>query len=154
MGLATRLATIDDVPAVARMLHDFNTEFDTPSPGPDVLLDRLGRLLDTTDTFAVVAGSPPLGLALVTLRTNVWFDGRVALLDELYVVPGRRGEGIGTRLIDTLFDTARECEVDLIEINVDVDDVGARRFYERHGFAAIEPATGEHALYYSRELKR
>ena len=42
--------------------------------------------------------------------------------------------------------------VELIEINVDEGDVDAQRFYERHGFSATEPATGERAFYYAREL--
>ena len=42
--------------------------------------------------------------------------------------------------------------VELIEINVDEGDVDAQRFYQRHGFSATEPATGERAFYYAREL--
>jgi hypothetical protein len=49
-------------------------------------------------------------------------------------------------------DTA-ERSVSLVEINVDEGDVDARRFYERHGFAATEPGSPERALYYYfREL--
>ena len=86
-----RLAAADDAESVARLLHDFNTEFDTESPGPTTLARRLRSLLAGTTTFAVLGGEGPDGVALVTLRTNVWFDGRVALLDELYVSPVRRG---------------------------------------------------------------
>ena len=129
-----RLATVDDAEDVARLLHDFNTEFDTPTPGPEVLAARLRDLLVGEDTWAVVAGSPPVGVALVTVRPNVWYDGPVALLDELYVVPDRRGQGIGSAVVALLMATARARGVRLVEINVDEDDVGARRFYERHGF--------------------
>ena len=71
-----RLATGDDADAIARLLHDFNTEFDTESPGPTTLAGRLRTLLATTTTLAVLGGEGPDGVALVTLRTNVWFDGR------------------------------------------------------------------------------
>jgi GNAT superfamily N-acetyltransferase len=148
-----RLATVDDADEIARLLHDFNTEFDWPSPGPGVLAPRLRTLLAGDETFAIVAGSPPVALALVTLRPNVWYEGRVALLDELYVVPDLRSRGIGSRIIDLLTSTARERGVDLIEINVDEGDVDAQRFYERHGFSGIEPETGERAFYYHQELK-
>ena len=43
-------------------------------------------------------------------------------------------------------------DVELIEINVDEGDVDARRFYERHRFAATDPDSGERALYHFREL--
>jgi GNAT superfamily N-acetyltransferase len=148
-----RLATVDDADEVARLLHAFNTEFDVPSPGPDVLAARLRVLLAGDETFALLAGVPSVAVALVTLRPNVWYDGRVALLDELYVVPHLRSRGIGSRVIDLLMATAQELGVDLIEINVDERDVDAQRFYERHGYSAIEPHTGERAFYFHQELE-
>jgi GNAT superfamily N-acetyltransferase len=147
-----RDATPDDADEIARLLHDFNTEFDTPSPGAEVLAPRLRRLLAGDDTFAILAGTPAVGLALVTLRPNVWYAGRVALLDELYVVPPRRSQGIGSAIIDHLMALARAKGVDLVEINVDEGDVDAQRFYERHGFSCLEPTTQERAFYFSREL--
>jgi ribosomal protein S18 acetylase RimI-like enzyme len=147
-----RLATADDADEVARLLHDFNTEFDTPSPGAAVLAPRLRHLLAGEETFAILAGSPAVAVALVTLRPNVWYSGPVALLDELYVVPELRDQGIGTTVILELFSICRTRNVDLIEINVDESDVDTQRFYERHGFSGTDPDTGERAFYYSQEL--
>jgi GNAT superfamily N-acetyltransferase len=149
--ITTRLATPDDAVEVARLLHDFNTEFDTPSPGVDALAERLAELLGGPSTVAILAGRPSLGVALVTLRPNVWYPGPVALLDELYVVPDHRGRGIGSEILSHLMTVAAERSVDLIEINVDEADVDAQRFYERHGFSGLEPDTGERAYYYSLE---
>ncbi len=146
------LATTDDAGVVARLLHDFNTEFDTPSPGTEVLAARLGSLLESATTFAVLAGTPAVAVALVTLRSNVWCDGPVALLDELYVVPDRRDQGIGSAVIDKLLSTAQALGVGVIEINVDEGDIDAQRFYARHGFSATDPATKERAFYFFREL--
>jgi GNAT superfamily N-acetyltransferase len=148
----TRQATPDDAHEVARLLHDFNREFDTPSPGVEVLGSRLRELLAEDMTIAILARTPAVGVALVTFRPNVWYAGRVALLDELYVVPPLRSQGIGTAIIDHLLTLARHGGVDLIEINVDEGDVDAQRFYERHGFSATEPDTGERAFYYFQEL--
>ncbi len=147
-----RLATVEDASGVARLLHDFNTEFDTPSPGVDVLAARLRVLLDGEETVAIVSGAPLVAVALVTLRTNVWYAGPVALLDELYVVPHLRGQGIGSAIIGRLLDLARAKSVELVEINVDESDVDAQRFYQRHGFASTEPGSTERALYYFQEL--
>ena len=150
-----RLATPADVPRIAELLHAFNTEFDTPSPGPDALEPRLRALLDGGDdagTFAVLGGDPPLAVALVTLRTNVWYDGRVAILDEMYVAPDHRSAGIGSRVIELVLRTCRDRGVDLVEINVDEQDVDAMRFYERHGFAGNDPDTGDRAFYFQQEL--
>lgn len=147
-----RLAPVAEADRVARLLHDFNTEFDTPSPGPQVLAARLRELLAGDQTFAIVAGTPAVAVALVTLRPNVWYAGQVALLDELYVQPRLRGRGIGSAIIDLLLSTARTRGVELVEINVDEGDVDAQRFYQRHGFSSTEAGSTERAFYYFQEL--
>ena len=134
------------------MLNDFNLEFGSPTPGVDILAARLRTLLAESETIAIVAGAPAVGVALITLRSNVWYAGRVALLDELYVIPHLRGQGIGSAMIGQLLSTARASQVDLIEVNVDEGDVDAQRFYERHGFSATEAGSSERAFYYWREL--
>ncbi len=143
---------MDDAGVVARMLHDFNTEFDSETPGPETLQQRLVQLLGGPATFALLGGEPPAGLALVTLRPNVWYPGPVALLDELYVAPEHRGAGIGGAIIERLVDESTASGVSAIEVNVDEGDVDALRFYDRHGFHLQQPDTGERAFYLSREL--
>lgn len=147
-----RRATIEDAGTVARLLHDFNTEFDTETPGADSIERRLRALLLEDSTFALLAGDPPCAVALVTLRPNVWYEGPVALLDELYVAPPQRGGGLGSALIGRLVSECRQRGVELVEVNVDESDVDAQRFYGRHGFALVDPGTGERTFYFSREL--
>jgi len=151
-GRHPRLAMVDDADEVARLLHDFNTEFGTPTPGAAVLAARLRVLLAGEATLAILVGTPSVAVALITRRPNVWYDGPVALLDELYVEPDLRGQGIGSAVVELLLATARATGVDLIEINVDEGDVDAQRFYERHGFSATDADSNERALYYAREL--
>lgn len=152
MNGPVRVATVDDAEVVARLLHDFNVEYDTPSPGIATLAGRLRSLLAQDSTFALLGGEPACAVALVTLRPNVWYDGPVALLDELYVSPPERGRGLGSRMIDLLEALCRDRGVPLIEVNVDEGDTDALRFYDRHGLTVIQPDTGERAFYVSREL--
>lgn len=148
-----RWAQLPEAPVVARLLHDFNVEYDSHSPGAAVLAARLEELLPAGRTTALLAGDPAVGVALLTSRPNVWYDGPVLLLDELYVVPERRGQGIGTAIIERLLTDAAAQGVALVEINVDEPDVDAQRFYERHGFVSGEARPGARAFYYERELR-
>ena len=147
-----RLASVADADEVARLLHDFNSEFDTPTPGAEVLTARLRVLLARTDTMAIVAGTPAMAVALVTLRPNVWYAGAVALLDELYVLPNLRGRGIGSAIVGRLVSLSKARGIDLIEINVDEGDIDAQRFYKRHGFSSTERGSAERSFYYFQEL--
>lgn len=117
-----------------------------------MLTARLERLLAGGDTIALLAGEPAVAVALLTLRPNVWYDGPVALPNELYVVPALRGRGIGTALLRAAEDAVRRRGGELLEVNVDGDDTGARRFYERHGYANSDPGRDDPLLYYFREL--
>ncbi|GAA1232900.1 GNAT family N-acetyltransferase [Microbacterium phyllosphaerae] len=148
-----RRAEVSDAVTVAELLHAFNTEFDTETPGVEVLAARLRMLLDEPLTFAVLGGSPATGVALVTLRPNVWSDGPVALLDEMYVEPEQRGSGIGSAILRRMVEICRELGVAAIEINVDESDAAAMRFYERHGFSGTDPDSGERAFYFYRALE-
>jgi GNAT superfamily N-acetyltransferase len=59
-------------------------------------------------------------------------------VDQLYVAPGRLGEGIGRRLLELAQRRAGD-ELQLWTFQV---NEGARRFYERHGFSAVEFTDG------------
>ncbi|MEJ2862969.1 GNAT family N-acetyltransferase [Actinomycetospora flava] len=150
MGDVRRAGPVDAA-TVATLLHDFNTEFDTPTPGVDVLTTRLRQRLGSDDLVALLHDDPPDGLAVVSFRPNVWFDGPVALLDELYVRPDRRGRRIGHALIEAVESLARERGGRIVEVNVDGEDVDARRFYAAHGYAFIEPGATEPSYYYAKE---
>ncbi len=151
MDPTPRLAAPADASTVAALLDAFNREFDTETPGPAVLEERLVRLLAGGEVVALLAGEPAVAVALLTLRPNVWFDGPVALLDELYVAPGRRGQGIGSALLAAAEQVVRARGGQQLEINVDGEDTDARRFYERHGYTNTERGD-EPLLYYFREL--
>jgi GNAT superfamily N-acetyltransferase len=145
-----RRATPADAAVLARLLWDFNTEFETETDDTDVLAARFARLLGLPGIVAVLAedDSEPVGFALVSLRPAIWFDGPVSQLEELYVVPRLRSHGIGTAVLDLCRRTVRELGSPEMHINVDEVDADARRFYERHGFLNVEAGTDYRMLCY------
>jgi GNAT superfamily N-acetyltransferase len=145
-------ATAAEAATVATLLDDFNREFDTPTPGVDVLAERLRDLLAGDDVVTLLIGQPAVGVAVVSFRRNVWYAGPVALLDELYIRPDRRGQRLGHALLGAACDLAKERGSEVLEINVDGDDTDARRFYEAHGFTHTEPGATQPMFYYYRDL--
>ncbi len=149
---APRAATQSDAETVARLLDAFNREYHAPTPGPDVLTTRLQNLLARSDVIAFLAGDPAVALALLTMRPNVWYDGPVGIVDELYVAPEARGRGLGSALLAAVESLTRERGGRLIEIAVDGADTDAHRFYERRGYTSMEAGQDQPSFYYHREL--
>jgi len=139
-----------DASTLARLLYDFNTEFGTDTDSVDVLANRFGRILSDDAVLALLASDRKgaTGFALVTMRPTIWFDGPVATLDELYVVPSRRDCGIGTALLTEARDLAHGRGCPEMHINVDEVDLDTRRFYERHGFVNVEAGVDYRMLCY------
>ena len=134
VSASVRRATDVDMPAAGRLLHDFNREFAEPTPPPDVLADRLRRLVLGGDTVVLLAGREPVGVAVLRFRGAIWSSGLECYLAELYVAPERRGRGVGRALMDAAVHEARERGADTMEIGVDEPDLVARRLYESMGF--------------------
>lgn len=148
-----RRATTPDAAVVARLLFDFNTEFQSPTPTTDELTARFRRMLALPDVIVLLAGDDePVGLALLTLRSRPYFDGPLAQLDELYVRPHLRNQGLGTALLGATIRLGRERDAGEVHINVDEVDADTRRFHERHGFVNIEPGQEHRMLSYLHGL--
>ncbi|NJD86446.1 MAG: GNAT family N-acetyltransferase [Betaproteobacteria bacterium] len=80
----------------------------------------------------VVVGCCVVCFAISTSRGTL-----VAKLDDVNVRPGLEGQGIGTAMMDSLKDELRRAGVTRIDTATHFDNPGARRFYERHGFATL-----------------
>ena len=148
-----RIAGRDDAPAIGRLLHDFNTEFDEPTPAPDALAERLRQLIDGRDTLVVLGGDGPDGLAVLRFRAAIWSSGLECYLAELYVAPASRGRGLGRALMEAALREARARDADTMDIGVDEPDLAARRLYESLGFTNRSGGAGGPLMYvYERDL--
>jgi ribosomal protein S18 acetylase RimI-like enzyme len=150
---SVREARDADVDPVGRLLHDFNREFDDPTPEPAELAVRVRELLADGDTALLVAGDEPVGLALMRFRLSLWGPGLECYLAELYVVPARRGQGIGRALMEAAIDLARGRGAEYMDLGTAESDVAARHLYESLGFDNHEGKPGGPVnFYYEREL--
>lgn len=148
-----RLADAGDVEVIGKLLHDFNREFGEPTPTPAALAARLRMLLDRGDAVVLLAGEEPVGLAVLRLRPAIWSSGLECYLAELYVIPSRRGQGLGRALMEAALHEARFRDADRMEIGVDEPDVAARRLYESLGFTnRTDGGKGPLMYVYERDL--
>jgi ribosomal protein S18 acetylase RimI-like enzyme len=148
-----RRATAEDAPAIGRMLHDFNSEFDEPTPGPDALAERVRELQARRNFVVLLAGTGPDGLAILCFRPSIWSTSLECYVAELYVRPARRRQGLGRALMVEALALARAKGADYIDLGTSEDDVAARALYESLGFSNRESRPDGPVMYvYEREL--
>jgi ribosomal protein S18 acetylase RimI-like enzyme len=141
----TRRATAADAERLGALLHAFQVEFEDPTPGPEVLAERIGAAIERDALFVLA----PDGFAQLSFRTTMIF-GVVALLEELYVAPFARGRGQGRALLEHAMDAARERGATSMELNTSEADTAARALYGSAGFTNLED--GSPMLFYERDL--
>jgi len=148
-----RRATASDAAAAARLLHDFNSEYEDYTPGVPALTERLEELLADGTIAVLLAGDPPEGFALFRIRPSLWAKAGDAYLEELYVVAERRGKGIGGALLDAAIQAARDAGANHFELTTGETDTEARALYESRSFTNREGAPdGPRMLYYELDL--
>jgi GNAT superfamily N-acetyltransferase len=79
-----------------------------------------------------VVGCCVICFAIWTSRGSI-----VAKLDDVNVRPGLEGKGVGSAMMESLKAELKRIGVTRIDTATHCDNPGARRFYERHGFASL-----------------
>ncbi len=152
---AVRRATPSDAEDVARLLHDFQMEFDESSPEVELLAERYAKLIRNREMTVLLVGDGPAGFAQLRYRPWVYSAGQNAhaYLEELYVVPSLRGNGLGRKLLEAALEAARGEGATHMELGTSEDDTAARALYESVGFTNREGRPdGPVMLFYERDL--
>jgi ribosomal protein S18 acetylase RimI-like enzyme len=150
-----RRAGAEDADVVARLLRDFNAEYEDPVPPQVEMAERIRALLAHGDTVILLAGEPACALSVTRFRPGLWSPNLESYLAELYVVPARRGQGIGRALMEETMAAARAAGADTMELGTGEGDVAARALYESLGFDNHEHGPGGAktlSFFYEREL--
>ena len=77
------------------------------------------------------------GICVICYAVSTSMGSLVAKLDDVSVKKDRRGQGIGTALLDQLKKQLKKESVNRIDVAVHVDNPQAREFYERIGFVRL-----------------
>jgi ribosomal protein S18 acetylase RimI-like enzyme len=151
--IEVRVAAAADAATFGRLLNAFNVEFDEETPDPDVIAERAAPLIDSGEVLVLFVGAAPDGFAQLRFRPSLYSAARDACLEELYVVPERRGTGLGRALLDAAMWHARARGADHIELNTSEADTAALGLYESSGFTNREGGPGgPRMLYYECDL--
>jgi GNAT superfamily N-acetyltransferase len=105
--------------------------------------DRLGFVL-----IAVGKNEMPVGIALGCAFLGIEHGGASGWIEELYVVPEFRSQGVGSRLVEEFVRVASKLGWRAIDLEIDANHRRATAFYERLGFHSLDRSR------FSRPLKQ
>jgi GNAT superfamily N-acetyltransferase len=127
-------ADIPELLPLMRAYCDFY-EVDPPDEG----IEAMARALIGGEGVVFAArraGEPIVGFATVARKWSMLRGARVALLDDLFVHPDARGEGIADRLIEAAADWGRAGDAVALDWQTALDNERAQAVYERVGAKA------------------
>lgn len=144
-SLRLRPATLSDIATVQRLAHAIWHAHYRSIISPAQIEYMLARGY-SDEALAPFVTDPARGLALAEEGAEpvgfaAWYppeEPATLKLDKLYVLPQRHGKGIGRALIEHVAAVAREAGCRTLILNVNRNNTGAIRVYERCGFAIRE----------------
>ncbi len=135
------LATSDDIPQLVELLSLLFTQEADFEPDRRKQANGL-RLIIESDHVGVIfvahEGADIVGMVSLLFTISTAEGGPVCWLEDMVVRPDRRGNGLGSRLLQHAIDYARTHGFNRITLLTDSINAGAIRFYARHGFVESE----------------
>jgi ribosomal protein S18 acetylase RimI-like enzyme len=140
MDLRLNLATLDnqaDVLDLVRQYHEFDAVPFEESVTGRALLPLL-KQEDAGRVWLIRIGDSIIGYVALCFGYSIEFGGRDAFIDEMYILDGHRGGGIGRKVLEEIRLQAKNLGVMALHLEVDRSNERARRLYRSVGFTSRE----------------
>ena len=103
--LLIRKATIDDAPLILKFVKELATyeksEHEVQATEEDIRTSLFGPQ-STTQALICEKGDRPIGFAVYFFNYSTWLGKHGVYLEDLYIVPSERGNGVGKSLLKQL----------------------------------------------------
>ena len=135
--IQVRLANQRDIDAVSALLEAQLREHQMTPPAEALRASIRTVIDDPRYGFILLAAgldNVAFGVAYASSLLSFEHGGVSGWLEELYVTPARRGQGIGSRLLERVISIAKELGWLALDLEVDINHERAIALYRRHQF--------------------
>ncbi|MBW4471464.1 MAG: GNAT family N-acetyltransferase [Stenomitos rutilans HA7619-LM2] len=131
-----RMATIADLTLLLEFVKEFHEGEQLPFDAQadrkaleDLLLNEsLGQ------AWLIQQGHEAIGYILLTLGYSIEYRGKDAFVDEFYLRPAYRRQGIGTMTLAFAEEVCRALGVQALHLEADFENVDAQKLYHKVGY--------------------
>ena len=137
--LNIRIANTGDLESLVQLAGAFRDQLQQSSPSSAEFRDAIARLLQDPDTEFFLAQDVQenvLGYIQCRYRYSVWVSGYQAELEDVFVLPEVRRQGVGRQLVQFAIDRAISKECRSIGLNTNERNTGAIALYQQLGLKA------------------
>jgi ribosomal protein S18 acetylase RimI-like enzyme len=137
--LNIQIARATDLDLLVRLASAFRDYLQQSSPSDAEFRDAIARLLQDPDTeffLAQDAQGIAFGYIQCRYRYSVWVSGYQAELEDVFVLPEVRRQGVGRQLVQFAIDRAIAKECRSIGLNTNERNTGAIALYQQLGLKA------------------
>ena len=135
--IETRLAVIDDIPALTQLLGVLFAQETEFKPAAELQAKGLTQIISgeaVGDIVVTSADGIVVGMVNLLYTVSTALGAPVAILEDMVVSPDMRGQNIGSTLIEFALGVARQRGCQRVSLLTDHDNSAAHRFYQKHGF--------------------
>jgi GNAT superfamily N-acetyltransferase len=127
-----------DIPQLCTLLDYLftqETEFEVDREAQARGLHKVINGPDAGDILVVRQHDDIIAMVNLLYTVSTALGGRVAIVEDMVVLPTVRGSGIGSKLLTYAIEFAKEKGFKRLTLLTDKNNVDAQRFYQQHGFA-------------------
>ncbi|MGA9572779.1 MAG: GNAT family N-acetyltransferase [Lysobacterales bacterium] len=139
--ISIRPATIEDAAHIHNLLGELEKTLGATSKVKRTVDDLKRFGFSGTPCFeALIAwrGAEAVGLALYFREFSSWLGTPGVYVQDLYVCPTLRGSGLGSKLMQSVYDQTRSWDAAYCKLTVHSDNEPALAFYSQLGFQAVD----------------
>ena len=134
-SVAVAKADNADIPVLVELMAEFHAQSNY-ALDPQWAAESFAKLLQVEyrgAAWIARRGAEPAGYVVLTVRHSMEFGGLDGFIYDFFVRPGSRRQGVGTLLLDSLFEECRERNVLAVHVEVGHDNEAAVALYDAFG---------------------
>lgn len=130
-------ATLSDIDALCGLLDILFSQELEFKPDTRAQAKGLQMIIENPNVGLILVarhGDKLVGMVNLLFTVSTALGARVAILEDMVVLPDERGLGVGASLLSTAIATAREQGCQRVTLLTDSTNEAAHAFYEKQGF--------------------